>query len=83
MKIGIIDFSCNNIDTIDVDKSFIDKFYEGDVEEFLSRWCGYSLDNCQWIAGDGIVENIGLSVKDFGGDDELELSDSDKKMYNL
>lgn len=79
MKIAVLDFSSSSVDTIYVDESFIDKHYGGEVEEFLCLWCGYPTSSCQWMVGkdDEIQENVGLTVKDFGGDEELELTDSE------
>ena len=82
MKIAVLDFTCNSLDTIEVDKSFIDEFYHGEVEEFLVGWCGYSTSNCEWIS-DVKVENLGMDLNSFGGDDDLELSESDKERFNI
>lgn len=82
MKIVVLDFSCNELDTIEVEESFIDEFYEGEVEMFLSSWCGYDTSNCQWMAGVS-KENRDMTLNDYGGDDLLELSDNDKKKYNI
>lgn len=83
MKIAVLDFSCNSVDTIEVDEAFIDEFYEGEVEQFLSGWCGYATSNCQWIASDYLTECFGMDLNSFGGDDDLELSEEDKQRFNI
>lgn len=82
MKIAVLDFTCNSLDTIEVEESFIDKFYNGEVEEFLICWCGYSTSNCQWLCGVS-EENLGMDLNSFAGDDDLELSESDKERFNI
>ena len=79
MKIAVLDFSSSSVDTIYVADSFIDKYYDGDVEKFLCLWCGYPTSNCDWMVGkdNEIQENFGLTVKDFGGDEELEVTDEE------
>lgn len=79
MKIAVLDFGSNSTDTIHVDKTFIDKHYGGDVEEFLNLWGGYPTSSCQWMAGeeDEIQENFDLTLKDFGGDDGLDVTDEE------
>lgn len=79
MKIAVLDFSSSSVDTIHVDEAFIDNHYNGEVEEFLNLWCGYPTSSCQWMCGDedSIQENFDLTLKDFGGDEELEVSDGE------
>ena len=79
MKIAVLDFSNSSVDTIYVADSFIDKRYDGEIENFLNFWCGYSTSNCEWMAGkdDGIQENFGLTVKDFDGDVVIEIPDEE------
>lgn len=79
MKIAVLDFSNSSVDTIYVADSFIDKRYDGEIENFLNFWCGYPTSNCEWMAGkdDGIQENFGLTVKDFDGDMVIEIPDEE------
>lgn len=76
MIIAVLDFASSSVDTIHVSKAFIDKYYGGEVEEFLNLWCGYPTANCQWMIGEEgkIQENFNLTINDFGGDDELNIS---------
>lgn len=43
MKIAVLDFVNTSVDMIDVDEDFIMRNYHGDVELFLTCWCGYSI----------------------------------------
>lgn len=45
--------------------------YHGDVEEFLICWCGYNVDNIQWMANRKLKINLNMTIDDFAGDDEL------------
>lgn len=85
MKIAILDFASNSVDTIYVDEAFIDKHYSGEVEEFLDLWCGYPTSSCQWMSGDDseMLENFNLTLKDFGGDDELDVTNEEIKAASI
>lgn len=71
MKIAVLDFVNTSVDMIDVDEDFIMRNYHGDVELFLTCWCGYSIDNIQWIANNKLKINLNMTIDDFAGDDEL------------
>lgn len=79
MIIAVLDFASNSVDTIHVDEAFIDKHYGGEIEEFLNLWGGYPTSSCQWMSGDDdtIQENFDLTLKDFGGDEGLDISDEE------
>lgn len=71
MKIAVLDFVNTSVDMVDVDEDFIMRNYHGDVEEFLICWCGYNVDNIQWMANRKLKINLNMTIDDFAGDDEL------------
>lgn len=76
MKIAVLDFADVSIDFIRVEESFIEKHYKGDVEAFLTRWCGYNLESyCQWLIGDDNTPENHFTIDDFAGDDELDIDE--------
>ena len=77
MKIAVLDFVNTSVDMIDVDEDFIMRNYHGDVELFLACWCGYSIDNIQWIANNKLKINLNMTIDDFAGDDELNKEDNE------
>lgn len=85
MVIAVLDFASSSVDTIYVSKAFIDKHYGGSEEEFLNLWCGYPTANCQWMVGkeNEIQENFNLTLNDFGGDEELEITEKEIKEASI
>ena len=71
MKIVVLNFVNTSVDMINVDEDFIMRNYHGYVEEFLICWCGYSIDNIQWMANRKLKINLNMTIDDFAGDDEL------------
>lgn len=71
MKIAVLDFVNTSVDMVDVDEDFIMRNYHGDVEEFLICWCGYNIDNIQWMTNRKLKINLNMTIDDFAGDDEL------------
>lgn len=71
LKIAVLDYGSGSVDIIKVDKDFVDLNYHGDVELFLSYWCGYSIDNINWIADEKLEENLSMAIDDFAGDSDL------------
>lgn len=77
MTIVVLDFDSNSVDYISVDKEFVDKHYNGEVDEFLVCWCGYSISDCNWMVGGDTIEENHFTLDNFAGDDELELNEED------
>lgn len=76
MKIAVLDFANGSIDIIRVEEIFIEKHYGGDVEAFLTHWCGYNLEAyCQWLIGDDNTPENYFTIDDFIGDDELDIDE--------
>ena len=76
MKIAVLDFADASIDIIRVDESFVEKYYNGDVEAFLTCWCGYDTESCcQWLIGNDSTPENHFTIDDFAGDDELDIDE--------
>lgn len=71
LKIAVLDFGSSSVDIIKVDQDFIQRNYHGDTELFLYYWCGYDMDNIQWIADNKLEENLNMTIDDFDGDDDI------------
>ena len=71
IKIAVLDFGSGSVDIIKVDKDFIQRHYHGDEEMFLACWCGYDIDNIQWIADEKLEENLSMTIDDFDGDEDI------------
>lgn len=74
MKIVVLDISSTSVDTINIDEKFIEKYYGGDVLNFLCLWCGYSEGNIQFMTGDNLNYFCNMNLQSFCGDDELDIS---------
>lgn len=85
MKIAVLDFASVSVDVISVDDDFIEINYHGDIELFLSWWCGYDLDNIQWMSNKRIGVRQDLAIDDFDGDEDIKLNnlENDETYYFL
>lgn len=76
MKIAVLDFADASIDIIRVEESFVEKYYNGDVEAFLTCWCDYDTESCcQWLIGNDSTPENHFTIDDFAGDDELDIDE--------
>lgn len=71
MRIAVLDYENVSIDIINVDEDFIKINYHGDIEMFLSYWCGYGPDNIEWMANRRIDIHQDLTIDDFDGDEDI------------
>ena len=81
LKIAVLDFGSSSVDIIKVDQDFIQRNYHGDTELFLYCWCGYDMDNIQWIADNKLEENLNMTIDDFDGDNDLKLNNTEDETY--
>lgn len=81
MRIAVLDYGTASVDIINVEKDFIDINYHGDIEMFLSYWCGYDIDNIEWMSNRRIDINQGLTIDDFDGDDDIISNNAEDETY--
>lgn len=71
MKIAVLDYGAISVDIINVEDDFIEINYHGNIEMFLSWWCGYDLDNIEWMTDSKSIDiNQNMTIDDFDGDDD-------------
>ena len=72
MKIAVLDYGAISVDIINVEDDFIKINYHDNIEMFLSWWCGYDLDNIEWMADDRRIDiHQNLTIDDFDGDEDI------------
>lgn len=81
MRIAVLDYGTASVDIINVEKDFININYHGDIEMFLSYWCGYDIDNIEWMSNRRIDINQGLTIDDFDGDDDILSNNIEDEAY--
>lgn len=78
MKIAVLNYGTWSVDIINVERDFINTNYHGDIDMFLSYWCGYDIDNIEWMSNRRIDINQGLTIDDFDGDDDIKSNNTEE-----
>lgn len=78
MKIAVLDYGSVSVDIINVDDDFVKMNYHGDIEMFLSWWCGYDLDNIEWMSNKRIDIHQNMTIDDFDGDEDIKSNNTEE-----
>lgn len=78
MKIAVLDYGAGSVDIINVDADFININYHNDIELFLSFWCGYDINNIEWIADERLRIFPDLTLDSFAGDDDIKSNNTEE-----